>query len=113
MSSKSEEELNNYFLSLLYGLSLVFILFSAIVFLFRYQLSEVLNVESPAFFIEVFTPIIFSQIFFFIGAILMSYQYLKENFLYASLAPLVYNSTIIFLVGSTLALQKVRLKVSL
>ena len=96
MSSKSEEKLNNYFLSLLYGLSLVFILFSAIVFLFRYQLSEVLNVESPAFFIEVFTPIIFSQIFFFIGAILMSYQYLKENFLYASLAPLIYNSTIIF-----------------
>ena len=96
MSSKSEEELNNYFLSLLHGLSLVFILFSAIVFLFRYQVSEVLNVESPAFFIEIFTPIIFSQIFFFIGAILMSYQYLKENFLYASLAPLVYNSTIIF-----------------
>jgi len=96
MSSKSDEDLNNYFLSLLYGLSLVFILFSLIVFLFRYQLSEFLNVESPSFFIEVFTPIIFSQIFFFIGAILMSYQYLKENFLYASLAPLVYNGTIIF-----------------
>ena len=47
MSSKSEEKFNNYFLSLLYGLS-------------------------------------------------MAYQYLKENFLFASLAPLVYNSTIIF-----------------
>ncbi len=42
-----------------------------------------------------FTPIIFSQVFFFVGAILMSYQYFHDNFKYAALAPVVYNSTII------------------
>ena len=96
MSEKKKSELNNYFLSILYGMSLIFVIFSLITYSFRFQFAELLGVTSLDFFVEVFTPIIFSQVFFFIGAILMSYQYFYDNFKYAALAPLVYNSTIIF-----------------
>ena len=95
MSGKEGEELNNYFLSILYGLSIIFVLFSLLTYSFRFQFAELLDVKSLDFFTEVFTPIIFSQVFFFIGAILMSYQYFNDNFKYAALAPVVYNSTII------------------
>ena len=95
MSGKGENELNNYFLSILYGLSIIFVLFSLLTYSFRFQFAELLDVKSLDFFTEVFTPIIFSQVFFFIGAILMSYQYFHDNFKYAALAPVVYNSTII------------------
>ena len=54
-----------------------------------------LDVENPDLFIKLFTPIIFSQTFFFIGAILMSFQYFKNDFKYAALAPVIYNSSII------------------
>ncbi len=95
LSNKKEEELTEYFLSLLYGLSIVFISVSLITFLFRNQFANFLEVESPDFFIEIFTPIIFSQTFFFIGAILMAFQYFKDQFLYAAAAPVIYNATII------------------
>ena len=72
MSSKSEAELNEYFLSLLYGLSLIFVMFSVIIYSFRNKFAQFLGIESIEFFNEIFTPIIFSQVFFFIGAILMS-----------------------------------------
>ena len=96
MSKKSQEELEKYFLSILYGLSIVFVLFSLITYSFRFQFADFLEIESLDFFTKVFTPIIFSQVFFFIGAILMSYQYFHDSFKYAALAPIIYNSTIIF-----------------
>ena len=95
MSGKEKSELNNYFISIFYGLSVIFVLFSLITYSLRFQFAELLGVKSLDFFIEVFTPIIFSQVFFFVGAILMSYQYFHDNFKYAALAPVVYNSTII------------------
>ena len=95
MSKKDKEELEKYFLSILYGLSIVFVLFSLITYSFRFQFAEFLEIESLDFFTKVFTPIIFSQVFFFIGAILMSYQYFHDSFKYAALAPVIYNSTII------------------
>ena len=95
MSKKDKEELEKYFLSILYGLSIVFVLFSVITYSFRFQFAEFLEIESLDFFTKVFTPIIFSQVFFFIGAILMSYQYFHDSFKYVALAPVIYNSTII------------------
>ena len=80
LSKNKESELNDYFVSLLYGLSLIFIAISFLFFLFRYQIVSLLNVENPDLFIKLFTPIVFSQAFFFIGAILMSFQYFKNDF---------------------------------
>ena len=96
ISKNRETELNDYFVSLLYGLSVVFFTISFLSFLFRYQIVNLLDVENPDLFIKLFTPIIFSQTFFFIGAILMSFQYFKNDFKYAALAPVIYNSSIIF-----------------
>ena len=96
ISKNRETELNDYFVSLLYGLSIVFFTISFLSFLFRYQIVNLLDVENPDLFIKLFTPIIFSQTFFFIGAILMSFQYFKNDFKYAALAPVIYNSSIIF-----------------
>ncbi|MDC0978203.1 lipid II flippase MurJ, partial [Acidimicrobiia bacterium] len=79
LSKNKESELNDYFVSLLYGLSLIFIAISFLFFLFRYQIVSLLNVENPDLFIKLFTPIVFSQAFFFIGAILMSFQYFKND----------------------------------
>ena len=95
ISKNRETELNDYFVSLLYGLSIVFFTISFLSFLFRYQIVNLLDVENPDLFIKLFTPIIFSQTFFFIGAILMSFQYFKNDFKYAALAPVIYNSSII------------------
>ena len=95
ISKNRETELNDYFVSLLYGLSIVFFIISFLSFLFRYQIVNLLDVENPDLFIKLFTPIIFSQTFFFIGAILMSFQYFKNDFKYAALAPVIYNSSII------------------
>ena len=95
ISKNRETELNDYFVSLLYGLSIVFFIISFLSFLFRYQIVDLLDVENPDLFIKLFTPIIFSQTFFFIGAILMSFQYFKNDFKYAALAPVIYNSSII------------------
>lgn len=95
LGKKDSKDVNNYFLSLLYGLSTVFVVLSSIGYLFKNQIAEILNVQNQTLFIEIFGLIIFSQVFFFIGAILMSYQYFKEEFKYAALAPIVYNSTII------------------
>ena len=95
LGKKNNEDVNNYFLSLLYGLSTVFVVVSSIGYLFKNQIAEILNVQNQTLFIEIFGLIIFSQVFFFIGAILMSYQYFKEEFKYAALAPIVYNATII------------------
>ena len=95
LGKKDSKDVNNYFLSLLYGLSTVFVVLSSIGYLFKNQIAEILNVQNQTLFIEIFGLIIFSQVFFFIGAILMSYQYFKEEFKYAALAPIVYNATII------------------
>ena len=95
ISKNRETELNDYFVSLLYGLSIVFFTISFLSFLFRYQIVNLLDVENQDLFIKLFTPIIFSQTFFFIGAILMSFQYFKNDFKYAALAPVIYNSSII------------------
>ena len=85
ISKNRETELNDYFVSLLYGLSIVFFIISFLSFLFRYQIVNLLDVENPDLFIKLFTPIIFSQTFFFIGAILMSFQYFKNDFKYCLL----------------------------
>ena len=89
-------DLNNYFLSLLNGLTIIFAIFSIIFFIFRYEIGEVFGVIDIELFVRVFTPIIFSQVFFFSGAVMMAYQYFMDEFKYAALAPVIYNLSIIF-----------------
>ncbi len=89
-------DLNNYFLSLLSGLTLIFGIFSIIFFMFRYEIGEIFGVIDIELFVQVFTPIIFSQVFFFSGAVMMAYQYFMGEFKYAALAPVMYNLSIIF-----------------
>ena len=89
-------DLNNYFLSLLNGLTIIFAIFSIIFFIFRYEIGEVFGVIDIELFVRVFTPIIFSQVFFFSGAVMLVYQYFMDEFNYAALAPVIYNLSIIF-----------------
>ncbi len=95
IKQRNNEGLNDYFLSLLYGLSIIFIFISTIFFLFKNEIGLILKVQNLDLFLKLFTPIVFSQAFFFIGAILMSYQYFHNDFKYAALAPVVYNFSII------------------
>ena len=95
IKQKNNESLNDYFLSLLYGLSVIFIFISTIFFLFKNEIGLILEVQNLDLFLRLFTPIVFSQAFFFIGAILMSYQYFHNDFKYAALAPVIYNFSII------------------
>ena len=55
MSKKDKEELEKYFLSILYGLSIVFVLFSLITYSFRFQFAEFLEIESLDFFTKVYS----------------------------------------------------------
>ena len=96
LNKQQEDKVNKYYLSLLYGLTIIFIILTLSTYFLRYQIANFLNVKNIEFFIEIFTPVVFSQLFFFIGAILMAFQYFKENFLYPSLAPVIYNCSIIF-----------------
>ena len=50
MSSKSQAELNEYFLSLLYGLSIIFVMFSVVIYSFRNKFAKFLGIESIEFF---------------------------------------------------------------
>ena len=95
IKKKGSENLNDYFLSLLFGLSIIFIFISTVFFLFKNEISLILEVQNQALFSKLFSPIVFSQAFFFIGAILMSYQYFHNDFKYPALAPVVYNFSII------------------
>ena len=95
IKQKNNESLNDYFLSLLYGLSIIFIFISTIFFLFKNEIGLILEVQNLDLFLRLFTPIVLSQAFFFIGAILMSYQYFHNDFKYAALAPVIYNFSII------------------
>ena len=52
ISKNRETELNDYFVSLLYGLSIVFFTISFLSFLFRYQIVNLLDVENPDLFIS-------------------------------------------------------------
>ena len=79
-SKRNKDSLNDYFLSLFYGLSLIFISISLIFFLLRSSLGNLLEVKDLDLFLRLFGPIVFSQAFFFIGAILMSYQYFHNDF---------------------------------
>ena len=92
---KDEDKLDTYFLSLLNGLTLIFLIISIIGFIFRYEIADIFGVVNQDLFVKVFTPIIFSQVFFFSGAIMMSYQYFKNEFKYAAIAPVIYNFSII------------------
>ena len=51
-------DLNNYFLSLLNGLTMIFGIFSIIFFVFRYEIGEIFGVIDIELFVQVFTPII-------------------------------------------------------
>ena len=93
----NSDSLNDYFLSLFYGLSLIFISISLIFFLLRNSLGNLLEVKDLDLFLRLFGPIVFSQAFFFIGAILMSYQYFHNDFKYPALAPVIYNFSIILI----------------
>ena len=94
-SKRNKDSLNDYFLSLFYGLSLIFISISLIFFLLRSSLGNLLEVKDLDLFLRLFGLIVFSQAFFFIGAILMSYQYFNNDFKYPALAPVIYNFSII------------------
>jgi len=67
LSKNNKETLNDYFISLLYGLAIVFLLISTVFFFLRNQIVDLLNVNDPELFIKLFSPIVFSQTFFFIG----------------------------------------------
>ena len=95
LKQKNSENLNDYFLSLLYGLSIIFVFISFIFFVFKNDIGSILEVQNLTLFSKVFAPIVFSQAFFFIGAILMSYQYFHNDFKYPALAPVIYNFSII------------------
>ena len=95
LKQKNSRGLNDYFLSLLYGLSIIFISISAIFFLLKNEIGLILEVQNLNLFSKLFAPIVFSQAFFFIGAILMSYQYFHNDFKYPALAPVIYNFSII------------------
>ena len=95
LSKNNKEGLNDYFVSLLYGLAIVFAFVSIVFFFLRNQIVNFLDVKDPELFVKLFVPIVFSQTFFFIGAILMSFQYFENDFKYAALAPVVYNFSII------------------
>ncbi|MEC7925972.1 MAG: lipid II flippase MurJ [Actinomycetota bacterium] len=95
LKQKNSENLNDYFLSLLYGLSFIFVFISFIFFVFKNDIGSILEVQNLTLFSKVFAPIVFSQAFFFIGAILMSYQYFHNDFRYPALAPVIYNFSII------------------
>ena len=95
LKKKNSESLNDYFLSLLFGLSIIFIFISTVFFLFKNEIGLILNVQNLNLFSKLFSPIVFSQAFFFIGAILMSYQYFHNDFKYPALAPVIYNFSII------------------
>ena len=95
LKQKNSENLNDYFLSLLYGLSFIFVFISFIFFVFKNDIGSILEVQNLTLFSKVFAPIVFSQAFFFIGAILMSYQYFHNDFKYPALAPVIYNFSII------------------
>ena len=95
LKQKNSENLNDYFLSLLYGLSIIFVFISFIFFMFKNDIGSILEVQNLTLFSKVFAPIVFSQAFFFIGAILMSYQYFHNDFRYPALAPVIYNFSII------------------
>ena len=82
---EDDDKLNSYFLSLLNGLTVIF----------RYEIADIFGVLNQDLFVKVFTPIIFSQVFFFSGAIMMAYQYFKNEFKYAAIAPVIYNLSII------------------
>ena len=96
LNKQREDKINDYFLSLLYGLTFIFILLTSVTYFLRYEIADFLNVKNIDFFIEILTPIVFSQLFFFIGAILMAFQYFKESFIFPALAPVIYNCSIIF-----------------
>ena len=95
LKKKNSESLNDYFLSLLFGLSIIFIFISTVFFLFKNEIGLILEVQNLNLFSKLFSPIVFSQAFFFIGAILMSYQYFHNDFKYPALAPVIYNFSII------------------
>ena len=95
LKKKNSESLNDYFLSLLFGLSIIFIFISTVFFLFKNEIGLILNVQNLNLFSKLFSPIVFSQAFFFIGSILMSYQYFHNDFKYPALAPVIYNFSII------------------
>jgi len=95
LKKKNSESLNDYFLSLFFGLSIIFIFISTVFFLFKNEIGLILEVQNLNLFLKLFSPIVFSQAFFFIGAILMSYQYFHNDFKYPALAPVIYNFSII------------------
>ena len=92
---EDDDKLNSYFLSLLNGLTVIFLSISILGFIFRYEIADIFGVVNQELFVKVFTPIIFSQVFFFSGAIMMAYQYFKNEFKYAAIAPVIYNLSII------------------
>ena len=92
---EDDDKLNSYFLSLLNGLTVIFLSISILGFIFRYEIADIFGVVNQDLFVKVFTPIIFSQVFFFSGAIMMAYQYFKNEFKYAAIAPVIYNLSII------------------
>ena len=63
-SKRNKDSLNDYFLSLFYGLSLIFISISLIFFLLRSSLGNLLEVKDLDLFLRLFGPIVFSQAFF-------------------------------------------------
>ena len=77
---EDDDKLNSYFLSLLNGLTVIFLSISILGFIFRYEIADIFGVVNQDLFVKVFTPIIFSQVFFFSGAIMMAYQYFKNEF---------------------------------
>ena len=54
IKKKDSESLNDYFLSLLFGLSIIFIFISTVFFLFKNEISLILEVQNQALFSKLF-----------------------------------------------------------
>ena len=59
---EDDDKLNSYFLSLLNGLTVIFLSISILGFIFRYEIADIFGVVNQELFVKVFTPIIFNQI---------------------------------------------------
>src|SRR6056300_1504014 len=68
LSKNNKESLNNYFVSILDGLAIVFAFVSIVFFFLRNQIVYFLDVKDTELFIKLFVPIVFIKSVFFFQA---------------------------------------------
>ena len=66
IKKKDSESLNDYFLSLLFGLSIIFIFISTVFFLFKNEISLILEVQNQALFSKLLVKFILMKLNFYL-----------------------------------------------